>query len=100
MTQITTASPSTVAQYETQQDFENTSITIYGESLAPENFERIKPTIKTTSNPMVEQYLGDLISGTYCSRIFSDCDRKKCRLQSPNFPGLYPRNLTCYYAVS
>lgn len=47
-----------------------------------------------------EQYLGDLISGTYCSRIFSDCDRKKCRLQSPNFPGLYPRNLTCYYAVS
>ncbi|XP_043269462.1 uncharacterized protein [Venturia canescens] len=46
-----------------------------------------------------QQYLGDLISGTYCSRIFSDCDRKKCRLQSPNFPGLYPRNLTCYYAV-
>lgn len=46
-----------------------------------------------------EYYLGDLISGTYCSRIFSDCDRKNCRLQSPNFPGVYPRNLTCYYAV-
>ncbi|XP_036219322.2 uncharacterized protein [Bactrocera oleae] len=44
-------------------------------------------------------YLGDLIPGTYCSRIFSDCDRKTCRLQSPNFPGIYPRNLTCYYAV-
>uniref|UniRef100_W8C8T0 CUB domain-containing protein n=1 Tax=Ceratitis capitata TaxID=7213 RepID=W8C8T0_CERCA len=44
-------------------------------------------------------YLGDLIPGTYCSRIFSDCDRKACRLQSPNFPGIYPRNLTCYYAV-
>lgn len=53
-----------------------------------------------TTKPSTEQYLGDLISGTYCSRIFSDCDRKKCRLQSPNFPGLYPRNLTCYYAVS
>ncbi|XP_008558829.1 uncharacterized protein LOC103579250 [Microplitis demolitor] len=52
------------------------------------------------SKPVPEQqYLGDLISGTYCSRIFSDCDKKKCRLQSPNFPGLYPRNLTCYYAV-
>ncbi|XP_036139984.1 uncharacterized protein LOC118644124 [Monomorium pharaonis] len=51
----------------------------------------------TTSSS--EQFLGDLISGTYCSRIFTDCDRKKCRLQSPNFPGLYPRNLTCYYAV-
>ncbi|KAE8742765.1 hypothetical protein FOCC_FOCC011693, partial [Frankliniella occidentalis] len=44
-------------------------------------------------------YLGDLIAGTYCSRLFSDCDRKPCRLQSPNFPGVYPRNLTCYYAV-
>ncbi|KPU78217.1 uncharacterized protein Dana_GF10200, isoform B [Drosophila ananassae] len=44
-------------------------------------------------------YLGDLIPGTYCSRIFSDCDKKACRLQSPNFPGIYPRNLTCYYAV-
>lgn len=44
-------------------------------------------------------YLGDLIPGTYCSRIFSNCDKKNCRLQSPNFPGIYPRNLTCYYAV-
>lgn len=44
-------------------------------------------------------YLGDLIPGTYCSRIFSDCDKKACRLQSPNYPGMYPRNLTCYYAV-
>lgn len=44
-------------------------------------------------------YLGDLIPGTYCSRIFSNCDKKACRLQSPNFPGIYPRNLTCYYAV-
>ncbi|KAF5292275.1 hypothetical protein FQR65_LT11238 [Abscondita terminalis] len=49
--------------------------------------------------PENEYYLGDLITGTYCSRIFSDCDRKDCRLQSPNFPGLYPRNVTCYYAV-
>lgn len=54
----------------------------------------------STKSGSAEQFLGDLISGTYCSRIFTDCDRKKCRLQSPNFPGLYPRNLTCYYAVS
>ena len=39
------------------------------------------------------------MAGTYCSRLFTDCDRKTCRLQSPNFPGIYPRNLTCYYAV-
>ncbi|XP_059613973.1 uncharacterized protein LOC132260076 [Phlebotomus argentipes] len=44
-------------------------------------------------------YLGKLIQGTYCSRIFSSCDKKICRLQSPNFPGVYPRNLTCYYAI-
>ncbi|KAG7198767.1 hypothetical protein KM043_001754 [Ampulex compressa] len=55
--------------------------------------------LPTKAAPSPELYLGDLISGTYCSRIFSDCDRKMCRLQSPNFPGLYPRNLTCYYAV-
>ncbi|XP_037908293.1 uncharacterized protein LOC119649946 isoform X2 [Hermetia illucens] len=52
---------------------------------------------ETYSEP--KYYLGDLIPGTYCSRIFSDCDRKNCRLQSPNFPGIYPRNLTCYYAI-
>lgn len=55
------------------------------------------PAFRVTKEPLF--YLGDLISGTYCSRIFSDCDRKLCRLQSPNFPGIYPRNLTCYYAV-
>ncbi|XP_058797268.1 uncharacterized protein LOC131667689 [Phymastichus coffea] len=53
----------------------------------------------TARKPSPEQYLGELISGTYCSKTFSDCDRKRCRLQSPNFPGLYPRNLTCYYAI-
>ncbi|XP_023310248.1 uncharacterized protein LOC108907793 [Anoplophora glabripennis] len=56
-------------------------------------------TTEPSVEPEPEYYLGDLISGTYCSRIFSDCDRKHCRLQSPNFPGIYPRNLTCYYAV-
>ncbi|XP_044271339.1 uncharacterized protein LOC123015593 [Tribolium madens] len=61
-----------------------------------------QPFVNTTApsvEPEPEYYLGDLITGTYCSRIFSDCDRKHCRLQSPNFPGVYPRNLTCYYAV-
>ncbi|XP_023245577.1 uncharacterized protein LOC106637106 [Copidosoma floridanum] len=56
-------------------------------------------TEPTSNRPSNEQYLGELISGTYCSKTFSDCDKKRCRLQSPNFPGLYPRNLTCYYAI-
>ncbi|XP_011496881.1 PREDICTED: uncharacterized protein LOC105361406 [Ceratosolen solmsi marchali] len=57
---------------------------------------QIEPTTRKYNS---EQYLGELISGTYCSKTFSDCDKKRCRLQSPNFPGLYPRNLTCYYAI-
>jgi len=57
------------------------------------------PVPEITPTPPPQYYLGDLIAGTYCSRLFTDCDRKVCRLQSPNFPGIYPRNLTCYYAV-
>ncbi|XP_045485141.1 uncharacterized protein LOC110995642 [Pieris rapae] len=65
----------------------------------PVNITRGEDTNIARPTKAREYYLGDLISGTYCSRIFSDCDRKNCRLQSPNFPGVYPRNLTCYYAV-
>ncbi|XP_049770968.1 uncharacterized protein LOC126112383 [Schistocerca cancellata] len=44
-------------------------------------------------------HLGELMAGTSCSRLFSECSRRPCRLQSPNWPGVYPRNATCYYAV-
>lgn len=44
-------------------------------------------------------YLGKLIQGTYCSRVFNDCEKRACRIQSPNYPGVYPRNLTCFYAI-
>ncbi|KAG5885527.1 hypothetical protein JTB14_022016 [Gonioctena quinquepunctata] len=71
------------------------AIVRYGGGLPEFFYNTTEPSIE----PEPEYYLGDLISGTYCSRIFSDCDRKHCRLQSPNFPGIYPRNLTCYYAV-
>lgn len=91
MTQVTMVP--TVTQ-ETSPEYSNSSMAMPVQMVEEtEHFEPTKPTPD-------QQYLGDLISGTYCSRIFSDCDRKKCRLQSPNFPGLYPRNLTCYYAVS
>ncbi|CAL4122565.1 unnamed protein product [Meganyctiphanes norvegica] len=49
--------------------------------------------------PMFPKYRGEYISNTVCSRIFEDCRARPCRLQSPNFPGLYPRNVTCYYLV-
>ncbi|PSN38542.1 hypothetical protein C0J52_22225 [Blattella germanica] len=66
---------------------------------APPLTEIPSTSTKAPPTPPPKYYLGDLMAGTYCSRIFSDCDRKACRLQSPNFPGIYPRNLTCYYAV-
>lgn len=42
---------------------------------------------------------GELVPGTHCSRNFYECYRKKCSLQSPNYPGIYPRNVTCRYTV-
>lgn len=43
---------------------------------------------------------GQLISGTVCSLLFQSCDKDRCALQTPNFPGLYPRNVTCFYGIT
>lgn len=42
---------------------------------------------------------GEIVPGTYCSRNFYECYRKKCQIQSPNYPGIYPRNITCLYQI-
>lgn len=44
-------------------------------------------------------WYGDPVPGTLCSRNLHSCDQRTCILQSPNFPGLYPRNATCYYYI-
>ncbi|XP_057323638.1 uncharacterized protein LOC130666541 [Microplitis mediator] len=38
---------------------------------------------------------GSPVPGTYCSRNFYECHKKQCRVQSPNYPGEYPRNASC-----
>lgn len=38
---------------------------------------------------------GSPVPGTYCSRDFYECHQKRCRVQSPNYPGEYPRNTSC-----
>lgn len=43
--------------------------------------------------------LGKVSPGTYCTRQYDECYRKRCRLQSPNYPGMYPRNVTCYWTI-
>lgn len=50
-------------------------------------------------NNTMSTWRGELVNGTYCDRILTRCDTRACRLQSPNYPGVYPRNVTCYYKV-
>lgn len=50
-------------------------------------------------NSTLQPWRGDLVPGTYCDRVLDRCDTRPCRVQSPNFPGVYPRNVTCYYRI-
>lgn len=50
-------------------------------------------------NSTVAIWRGNLVASTYCDRILEQCDVRTCRIQSPNYPGIYPRNVTCYYRV-
>lgn len=44
---------------------------------------------------------GNRVEGTFCERLFSGCSRNNpCYVQSPGYPGVYPRNLRCRYYVS
>ncbi|KAJ8928638.1 hypothetical protein NQ314_018774, partial [Rhamnusium bicolor] len=44
-------------------------------------------------------FRGKLSSGSYCDRLLEGCSRRLCRIQSPNYPGIYPRNVSCHYRV-
>ncbi|VEN63992.1 unnamed protein product, partial [Callosobruchus maculatus] len=50
-------------------------------------------------NATQRSYRGKLSTGTYCDRLLEGCTRRSCRIQSPNYPGVYPRNVTCTYRV-
>ncbi|XP_066595099.1 uncharacterized protein [Prorops nasuta] len=50
-------------------------------------------------NSSLTTWRGELVNGTYCDRVLTRCDTRSCRLQSPNYPGVYPRNVTCYYRI-
>ncbi|GBL92146.1 hypothetical protein AVEN_91495-1 [Araneus ventricosus] len=40
---------------------------------------------------------GTPVAGSYCDRTFHGCAPTRCFVQSPGFPGIYPRNLRCRY---
>uniref|UniRef100_A0A1B6CMX3 CUB domain-containing protein n=1 Tax=Clastoptera arizonana TaxID=38151 RepID=A0A1B6CMX3_9HEMI len=43
---------------------------------------------------------GQVLSGTYCERAFKDCRLQTCYVQSPAYPGVYPRHLHCSYRLN
>lgn len=49
--------------------------------------------------PNKKKYTGIRDRTTACNVHFHSCDSSPCYVQSPNFPGLYPRNTTCYYQL-
>ncbi|XP_049853177.1 cubilin-like isoform X1 [Schistocerca gregaria] len=43
---------------------------------------------------------GEVVSGSYCERVFRDCRLQTCYVQSPAYPGVYPRGLHCRYQLN
>ncbi|XP_028967208.1 uncharacterized protein LOC100902960 [Galendromus occidentalis] len=43
--------------------------------------------------------LGLRTPGSFCDRTFDNCNRNKCKIRSPNFPGFYLRNFTCRFTI-
>jgi hypothetical protein len=51
----------------------------------------------TTASPAY--FYGDPVPGTVCSRNLHSCDQQQCVIQSPNFPGLYPRSVNFFKLI-
>uniref|UniRef100_A0A1B6LN30 CUB domain-containing protein n=1 Tax=Graphocephala atropunctata TaxID=36148 RepID=A0A1B6LN30_9HEMI len=43
---------------------------------------------------------GQVVAGSYCERVFKDCRLQTCYVQSPAYPGVYPRHLQCSYHLN
>ncbi|XP_015509202.1 uncharacterized protein [Neodiprion pinetum] len=43
---------------------------------------------------------GEVVPGSYCERVFKDCRLQTCYVQSPAYPGVYPRALHCKYRLN
>ncbi|XP_018025547.2 uncharacterized protein LOC108681078 [Hyalella azteca] len=63
-------------------------------------FIRQSDAIVRYGTPDKQKFTGVRSSSSMCHFMFPACDVKPCYVQSPNFPGLYPRNTTCYYHIT
>lgn len=63
-------------------------------------FIRQTDAIVRYGSPEELKFTGIRSSSSPCHVRFPGCDTKLCYIQSPNFPGLYPRNTTCYYHIT
>ncbi|XP_054706559.1 LOW QUALITY PROTEIN: uncharacterized protein LOC129216370 [Uloborus diversus] len=45
------------------------------------------------------RFLGKSPGNTKCEEVLTDCHLEDCIIRSPNFPGFYLRNLTCFYWI-
>ncbi|KAK8725662.1 hypothetical protein OTU49_010676, partial [Cherax quadricarinatus] len=63
-------------------------------------FLRRESAVVRYGKPTEPKYLGLRDKTTVCDALFTNCDQRPCFVQSPNFPGMYPRNTTCYYTLS
>lgn len=43
---------------------------------------------------------GQPVQNTYCHRLFKDCAPGRCFVQSPAYPGIYPRGLSCKFRIN
>nr|XP_018901755.1 PREDICTED: uncharacterized protein LOC109033539 [Bemisia tabaci] len=43
---------------------------------------------------------GQVVAGSYCNRVYTDCRLQTCYVQSPAYPGIYPRHLQCTYRLN
>ncbi|KAK4288279.1 hypothetical protein Pmani_038683 [Petrolisthes manimaculis] len=62
-------------------------------------FLRRERAILRYGAPYSPTYRGEDIPNTFCDKLYENCNKKNCKVQSPNFPGMYPRNLTCHYHI-
>ena len=44
--------------------------------------------------------VGALVEETYCETVFQECRSQQCNVQSPGYPGVYPRGVSCRYYIS